>query len=383
MRAYPLLPVTIFAALNLLAVDGVAQVGSAEPPAVGVVAAESRPMAETTEINGRIQSIERVDLVPRVTAFLKERLFTEGAEVKKGDILYRLEKPPFEADVEAKQAAVAQAKAQLENANLTLSRAQELLQKSSGTQVAVDNALADQRTAAAQVEAAQAQLHQAHINLDYTDIKSPIDGRIGRTSVTIGNVVSPTSGALATVVSADPIYVTFPVAMRRVLELRDRYADRGGLDAVKIRLKLPNGRMYGQTGKLDFVDIGVAKDTDTIVLRATIPNPVIRTVGTAQLHELFDDEFVTVSLQAVQPLKVLAVPRLAVLSDQQGDYVYVVNAQNVAEQRRVKLGQSTPEIAAVTEGLKEGEKIVVEGIQRVRPGLAVSPAVASAMTTGR
>src|SRR5205823_2128359 len=123
----------------------------------------------------------------------------------------------------------------------------------------------------------------------------------------------------------------------RILELRDRYADRGGLDAVKIRLKLPNGRMYGQTGKLDFVDIGVAKDTDTIVLRATIPNPEIRTVGTAQLHELTDDEFVTVSLEAVQPLKVLAVPRLAVLSDQQGDYVYVVNAKNIAEQRRIKL----------------------------------------------
>ena len=116
--------------------------------------------------------------------------------------------------------------------------------------------------------AAQAQLHQSQISLDYTEIRSPIDGRIGRASVGIGNVVGPTSGALATVVNPDPMYVVFPVAVRRVLELRERYADKGGFDAVKIRVRLPTGEVYDQTGKLKFVDIGVAKDTDTIVLRA-------------------------------------------------------------------------------------------------------------------
>src|SRR5207248_5308311 len=121
---------------------------------------------------------------------------------------------------------------------------------------------------------AQAQLHQSQINLDYTEIRAPIDGRIGRTSMTIGNVVSPTTGVLATIVSPDPMYVVFPVSVRRILELRDRYADKGGFDAVKIKLRLPNGRMYDQVGKLDFVDIRVARDTDTIVLRGTIANPV-------------------------------------------------------------------------------------------------------------
>jgi len=340
-------------------------------------------MAESTEINGRIEARNRVDLIARVTAFLNERLFTEGADVKKGQLLYRLERAPFEADVEAKEAGVAQAEAQLENADLTLSRAQELLQKSSGTQVAVDSALATQRTAAAQVKAAQAQLHQSQINLDYTEIKAPIDGLIGRTSITTGNVVSPTSGTLATIVSPDPMYVTFPIAVRRVLELRDRYADKGGYNAVKIRVRLPNGDMYSQTGKLDFVDIGVAKDTDTITLRGTIPNQVIGAVGESKLYELTDDEFVTVSLEAVEPLKVLAVPRAAILSDQQGDYVFVVNDKNVAEQRRVKLGQSTPDVAAVVEGLKPGEQVVVEGIQRVRPNLVVAPAPASPTPAGR
>jgi len=373
----------IFAGALLFATSAHAQVNPNAPPVVGVVQAEFKPMAERTEINGRIQSRERVDLVARVTAFLNERLFDEGADVKKGQLLYRLERAPFEADVEVKEAAVAQAKAQLENDNLTLLRAQQLLERNSGTQVAVDSALATQRTATAQVKAAQAQLHQSQINLDYTEIKSPIDGRIGRTSVTIGNVVSPTSGTLATIVSPDPMYVVFPVSMRRVIDLRERYADKGGFDAVKIRIRLPNGELYGQTGKLDFVDIGVAKDTDTITLRGTIPNPVIQSVGDNKLYELTDDEFVTVLLEAVEPLKVLAVPRAAILSDQQGDYVFVVNDKNVAEQRRVKLGQSTPDVAGVVDGLKPGEKVVVEGIQRVRPNLVVAPAPASPTPAGR
>ena len=257
------------------------------------------------------------------------------------------------------------------------------MQKSSGTQVAVDSALATQRVAAAQVKAAEAQLHQSQINLGYTEIRSPIDGRIGRTAITIGNVVGPTSGTLATVVSPDPMYVTFPVSVRRVMELRDRYADKGGFDAVKIRVRLPNGEIYGQTGKLDFVDIGVARDTDTITLRGTIPNPVMETDGDSNFRGLTDGLFVTVSLEAVEPLKVLAIPRAAILSDQQGDYVFVVNDKNVAEQRRVKLGQSTPEIAGVAEGLKPGEQVVVEGIQRVRPNIVVAPAPASPTPAGR
>jgi membrane fusion protein (multidrug efflux system) len=356
-----------------------AQVAPSGPPAVGVVVAEPQPIAESTEINGRIQATQRVDLVARVTAFLNEQLFNEGAEVKKDDLLYRLERAPFEAEVEVMDAAVAQAEAQLENANVALARAQQLVREAAGTQVTADNARATQRTAAAQLKSAQAQLHQAQINLDYTEIRSPIDGRIGRTSVTIGNVVSPTSGVLATVVSLDPIYVTFPVSMRRTLELRDRYADKGGFNAVRIRLRLPDGTMYGQVGKLDFVDVSVASDTDTIVLRGIVPNPPlsVNVAGYGTARELTNNEFVTVILEAVEPLQVLAVPRAAILSDQQGDYVYVVGDDNIARQRRVKLGQSTPAVAGIVDGLKEGERVVVEGLQRVRPNATVAPGSAS------
>jgi membrane fusion protein (multidrug efflux system) len=349
-----------------------AQVG--RPPVVGVVAAEYKPMTESTEVAGRIRAREHVDLVARVTAFLNEKLFSDGALVQKGELLYRLERAPFEADVEVKKAGVAQAQAQLDNADTALARAEELLQKSSGTQVAVDNARAEQRTQSAQVKSAQALLQQAQINLGYTEIRAPISGRIGRTSVTPGNVVGPTSGVLATIVSPDPMYVEFAVSVRRSLDLRDRYARKGGLDAVRVRLRLPNGRLYSEIGKLDFYDVSIAKDTDTLLHRATIDNPVQQATG---LRDLTDDMFVSVSVEAVEPSKALAVPRSAILTDQQGSYVYIVNTDDKVEQRRVKLGQSAPGIAAITEGLKEKEKVIVEGIQRARPNLVVAPEMVS------
>lgn len=262
-------------ASTFLAVPVSAQTGAGGPPVVGVVTVESKAITEATEINGRIQAIGRVDLSARVTAFLDEKLFVEGAEVSKGDLLFRLERAPFEADVEGKRAAVAQAQAQLENANLALDRAEQLLKSSSGSQSSADNARAAQKTAAAQLRSAQAQLRQSEISLGYTEIRSPIDCRVGRTAFTIGNVVGPASGPLATIVSQDPIYVSFPISVARFLELRERFAADGGSDAVRIRLRLPDGRLYGQVGKLDFIDINVARDTDTIVLRAIVPNPVL------------------------------------------------------------------------------------------------------------
>jgi membrane fusion protein, multidrug efflux system len=221
----------------------------------------------------------------------------------------------------------------------------------------------------------------SQINLDYTDIRSPIDGKIGRTAVTEGNVVSPGSGVLTTIVSQDPMYVVFPVSVRAGLELRDRYGPLGGLDAVLIRLRLPNGRMYGQSGKLNFVDNTIAQNTDTITLRGEIANPIVRPASATgvTVHELTDGEFATVLLEGVQPVEVVAIPRSAVLSDQQGDYVFIVGAENKAEQRRIQLGQSTTTVAAVTHGLTVGDKVIVEGLQRVRPGQPVAPGPASAL----
>jgi membrane fusion protein (multidrug efflux system) len=371
------------ASLLTIVAGGVAwtQPAPAGPPAVGIVEATRRPITETSEFLGRIEAINRVNVVARVTAFLERRLFDEGAEIKKGDELYRLERGPFEADLASKQAQVAQLQATLENAKLTTERARTLLGGPAGQQSTYDAAIANQRSLEAQVQAAQAQVQASQINLDYTLISAAIDGKIGRTAVTEGNVVGPSSGVLTTIVSQDPMYVTFPVPVRQGLELRERYGPQGGLEAVVIRLRLPDGRMYGKSGKLNFVDNTIAQNTDTITVRGEIDNPILRAPSAAgvTVHELTDGEFVTVVLEGVQPIEVLAIPRSAVLSDQQGDYVLTVGTDNKAEQRRIQLGQSTPTIASVISGLAVGDKVIVEGLQRARPGQAVAPGPASPM----
>jgi membrane fusion protein (multidrug efflux system) len=356
-----------------------AQPAPSGPPAVGVVRAERQQITQTDEFIGRIQAVGRVALVARVTAFLEKRLFVEGAEVKQGDLLYQLEQPPFQAQVENNKANVAQLEAQHRNAELTLERAQYLLKTVAGQQSNVDSALAQERSLAAQIEAARAQLQIAQINLGYTEIRAPINGKISATEVTEGNVVSQTSGTLANLVSQDPMYVLFPVSTREGLDLRDRYQPKGGFSAVVLKLRLPDGRIYGQEGKLDYVSPTIATNTDTVTVRGVVPNPLIPGMppnGPAP-RELFDGEFVTVMQEGVEPITVLAIPRAAVLSDQQGDYVYVVDAQNKAQRRSVQLGQSTPSTAVVSAGLKEGELVISEGLQRVRPGEVVSPGPAS------
>jgi membrane fusion protein (multidrug efflux system) len=175
------------------------------------------------------------------------------------------------------------------------------------------------------------------------------------------------------------MYVVFPIALRAELELAKRYADKGGLSAVVIRLRLPDGSTYDQNGKIDYIEPNVQQTTETILLRGTIGNPVRRPVqeGVRVQRTLIDGEFVTVFVEGAEPVEALGIPRAAVLSDQQGDYVYVVDGQNRVEQRRIQLGQSTPSTAVVMAGLAEGDMVVLEGIQRVRPGIQVTPGPAA------
>ncbi len=347
-------------------------------PSVGVVRVELKPITQSSQFIGRVQAIDRVDIVARVTAFLEEVEFKDGAEVKKGDVLYRLERGPFEADLHAKTAIVQQFQAQLDNANIQLERAQRLVLTQAGAQATADTALATQRSFAAQLLGAQANEQFSQINLDYTVISSPIDGKIGRTAVTPGNVVTPSSGVLVTVIGQDPMYVLFPVSVRTLLSMRERYAPLGGFNAIVVRLGLPDGRIYDQPGRMDFVDNTVQTTTDTIMVRAVFPNPPLPVKSTSggTLRELTDTEFVSVFVEGVKPVEFLAVPRAAILSDQQSDFVYIVDTDGKVQRQNVKLGQSTPTTAAIESGLKVGDLVITEGLQRVRPGIAVqaSPA---------
>lgn len=350
--------------------SAMAQQPGGAPPAVGVVAATRQPVIQSTEYIARIQATNRVNVVARVGAYLEEVMFTEGTEVRKGDLLYRLEQGPFRADLQAKEALVAQFKAQRKNAQAVLDRTEALLKTPAGQKAAHDAAIAAEQALKAQILGAEAQLQTAQINLDYTEIRAPIDGKIGRTAVTAGNYVSNSTGTLVSIVSQDPMYVLFQVPTRTVIDLQRRSG--GKSSALVIRIRLPDGSLYDRTGRLDFVDNSVTGNTDTMLLRGAVPNP---RHGAGRV--LVDGQLVTAVLEDVEPTDALAVPRAAVLADQEGDYVFVVGKDDKAEKRRVKLGQSTPAFASVTSGLTDGESVIVDGIQRVRPGQAVSPGPAA------
>lgn len=344
----------------------------AAAPAVGVVRAERQAVTESQTFVGRIEAVERVSLVARVTGFLDEVAFREGQEVQQGQLLFRIERAPFEATVESREAQVASAEADLANANIQLVRAQQLLRTNNVPRATVDEREAAAKMSAAGVAQAKAALRDATIELSYTEIKAPITGRIGRTTLTRGNVVSPSVGTLATIVSQDPMYVTFRVSQRDALDYARRMAERGrttGGEGSVIRVRLADGTMYDQAGDVNFVDPQIDRGTDTLLVRASIPNPARR---------LLDGQTVTVVASDREAVQAIVLPRAAVVADQQGYYVFVVDEAGRAQLRRVRLGQSTPSTAVIAEGIDEGATVIVEGLQRVRPNAPVQAGPASA-----
>ena len=333
------------------------------PPAVSVTAVVSRQVTETVDYIGRLTAIDKVDIVARVAGFIEERNFTEGQQVKKGDLLFRIEQATYKAAVEQARATLARVQATEVNAKLQLERGKELLRNQNIPQATVDQRAADQAAAQASVLEAQAALEQAEINLGYTLIIAPIDGRIGLATFTVGNLVQPSSGRLATIVSQDPIYVIFQVSQRNILEYRRRAAQSEKNTHVSIHLRLPNGEVYPSPGLSNFLDVQVDSTTDTIAVRAQLPNPE---------GLLIPGGVVGVTVERGPPRAALAVPQSAILLDQAGRYVLVVDAAKKVEQRRVTTGVEQGRNIVVTGGLKEGELVIVEGIQKVRPGQVVT-----------
>jgi len=344
----------------------------APPPVVGVVTASEQPVYSQQNYVGRIEAPEIVQLQARVTGFLEQQDFADGDMVKKGQLLYVIEQAPYQAAVDQAQAALAQAQAQSDNADVTLKRAQALLRTPAGQQSTVDAAKAAALSDAAQIAQAQAQLQTAQINYGYTQIRAPIDGQIGATAVNAGNVVGPTSGTLATIVSVDPMYVSFSLPVVDALQFRRNAAASGGLNALEMLVQLPDGRIYGQHGRIDFVNNQISQNTDTITWRGTIANPVIA----GSTRELTSGEFVTVILRKLAPEQQLIIPRKAVITDQLGDYVLKIAAGNKVVRQNVVMGADTNESVQIVSGLAAGDVIVVDGIQRIHPGIVVNPQAA-------
>ena len=367
----PVLLTVFFAALATPSFAQKTTPQQSAPQAVPVttVIAQEKPVTKAKDFVGRIEATDRVEVRARVTGYLEAVLFKEGELVKEGQPLYRIEPDTFKAAVEQAEGALAGAKASKILSNVELERANELLQKSFGTPQKRDQAQAADENAAANIIKAQADLDTAKINLAYTDIRSPITGKISRTKVTKGNVVSPDSGVLTTIVSQDPMYVVFPVSRREFLALRQqgKPADR---ESVTVTVRFSDGAVYGEKGRINFVDVSVDKSTDTVTVRATMPNPD---------GVLIDSELVRVAVDTGKPQEQIVIPQAALIADQQGTYVFAVE-DGKAVIRRVKVGAEIGANIAVQSGLKAGEQVIVEGIQGVRPG---APVIASPMPEAR
>jgi membrane fusion protein (multidrug efflux system) len=337
---------------------------SAPPPSVSATPVTSHQVTETAEFVGRVTAIDKVDIVARVPGFIEERKFAEGQQVKKGDVLFRIEQATYKAAVEQQRANLAKAKANEANTKIQLERGKELVRNQNISQATLDQRAADEAAAQANVLEAQALLDQAEINLGYTEIRSPIDGRIGLANFTEGNLVQPSSGKLATIVRQDPIYVIFQASERDVLEYRRRIAASQEKNPhVKAHIKLPNGSVYPHVGTSNFLDVQVDANTDTVAVRLEVANPE---------NLLIPSGIVGVTVERGAPRSALVVAQSAVLLDQAGRYVLVVDQEKKVEQRRITTGVEQGRDVVVTDGLKEGELVIVEGIQKVRPGQVVA-----------
>jgi membrane fusion protein, multidrug efflux system len=339
------------------------------PPTVGVQPVVEKGVNRSFEFVGRIKAVNEVALRARVEGFLEKALFTEGQHVKVGQLLYQIEKVQYQAEVDRTKANIAIDEADLTNAQLQYDRSLDLSTRNFGTQATVDSNKAKLENAKGKLLFDKAAHLQAQANLDYTDIRSPIDGRIGRIRYTIGNLVNPASGVLALIVSQDPIYVEFPVSVRDLHTIRDARTSGGAagvLAKIDIRIRLSDGQEYPHSGTWNFTQPRVDRQTDSLIIRATLPNPN---------GVLEDGEFVTVIIREKAEEQRLVVPQAALQVDQSGYYALIVDKQHKVVQRRVKTGPNEGTDVVVVSGLEAGDNVIVDGIQKVRPGQIVKEPV--------
>lgn len=347
----------------------------AEPPAVGVLEVSKQKVNPFFEFVGKTRAAETVALRARVTGFLEERTFEEGGQVEVEEVLFRIEPEQYQATMAQAQAELGAAEASLNRAQVDLARYRELAKAKNVSQQKVDEAQAEVLVQEAAVETAKAGIQKAQLNLDYTEIRSPIKGRIDVAAYDVGNLIGPDSGVLATINLMDPIKVAFSIAETWYLELvkADVEAKRGGDAAEDFShvplIRLPDGSMYQQRGRFDFIDNKVDEKTGTVLIRAEFPNPD---------RLLLPGQFVTVVIEREQAIDAVMIPQAAVLTDQGGTYVLLVDEADKVEARRIETGQRFGPNLVVKEGLAPADRIVLYGIQKVRPGIQVKPELAAA-----
>jgi membrane fusion protein, multidrug efflux system len=343
-------------------------------PSVVVAPVVKQSVIQSMNIVGQVVAKESVYLRARVTGFLEKRNFIEGSFVRKNDLLFQIEKPEYEAQVEAAEANLDTAKANLENDTVDYNRQKYLATKDAISQRIYDKAVAQKAISEAGVLSAKAKLKEAKLNLSYTDIKTPFNGRIGLAKYSVGNVVGPESNPLAHVVMIDPIQIEFNLSESLVTTLlQERFHNKApdpkskkGPTATEVipKITLSNGTIYPKDGKIDFIDNMINSMTGTIKMRAIFENPKSILVPGA---------YVTVKLQDKDKVEALLIPQASIQEDQAGKFVMLLNKDNEVNKQSITTGSIYGINIVVKSGLKLGELVIKEGLQKVRGGIKVNP----------
>ncbi len=331
------------------------------PPNVVVEDIKEDSVIRNFEAPGRVVSKYQVSIMARISGYLQKSFFKEGDYVKAGETLFLIEPAEYQNASNVAGANIQNIKAQLDYANKQLIRAEELVKQDYIAKSKYDEILASRNALQAQLKAAQSTYNDTNRNLSYTSVKAPVDGRIGIIDVTVGNYVSPSSGSLTTINSTNPIYVTFPLSSDDYTEIST--IDSKANEKRRVELFFQNGEKYNLEGVQDFLDNKVDQSTGTVTMRATFQNPDNR---------LLHGEFVNVKVYANNPVKVPVVPVVAVQENQEGKYVYKLDEKNLPVLTYIKVQGQTGENWIVKDGLKKGDKVIVEGILKVTPGNPVN-----------
>ena len=347
--------------------------GAPPPPEVGVVTVQPGTVTLSTDLPGRMESTRTAQVTARATGILLKRVFTEGSEVKANQLLYRIDPAPYEAALLSAKAQLAQAQAGLVQNSATVARYRPLVAVNAVSKQDFDTAVAAEKSSAALVEAGKAAVRTAQINLGYTTVTAPISGRIGRSLVTEGALVSATAATqMAVIQQINPLYINLTQSATAVSELRAAL-DAGKLEragkgeAAKVEVLYDDGRPYDHPGRLLFTDISVDQGTGQVSLRAEVPNP--RSL-------LLPGMYVRVRLQQAQIDNAVLLPQQAVTrGGPKGDTVLVVAEDNSVSQRTVTVGEAQGKNWVVRDGLKAGDRVIVDGVQKLRPGIKEVKAV--------
>lgn len=342
------------------------------PPSVTVAKIVSQDVRQSARFVGQIAAVDQVDLVARVSGFLESKAVADGSVVDKDQPLFTIEKAQYQAELAKAKADVAGAKADAALKAADEKRDKDLVEKGHVSEAAYESTLAQKQQAEASVEAAQSALQQAELNLSYTEVSAPFPGQIGKSTYSVGEVVGPSTQALAKLVRLAPVYVNFSVSEAQYLNAVKTHGlnpvDISPDESPDLSLVLPNGETYGEKGKIVFIDNRVDSTTGTISFRGQFENKDVR---------LLEGTYVTVVLEAPESQTALVVPQAAIQRDQQGAFALMVKADKTVEQKYVELGQQIETSFVVTKGLAEGDEVIVEGLQKVRPGVEVEPVLAS------